>query len=81
MNGLSWEPIGMGAGDLLILHPGLLHKSAKNTSDSGRCAYVCHLTDGRYPFAKTNWAQPPDGERFPDFPQYAPAPEDSGNDE
>ena len=68
---LRWQPLEMASGDLLLLHPALLHRSSANTSDAGRCAYVCHLTDGRFPLAAANWAQPPEGERFDDFPQFS----------
>ncbi|KAH6899723.1 hypothetical protein B0T10DRAFT_3479 [Thelonectria olida] len=48
------------AGDLVLIHGNLLHKSGKNLSQKGRIIYTFHIIegDGRE-YDKRNWLQPP----------------------
>ena len=48
------------AGDLVLIHGGVLHKSEKNTSSETRYAYTFHMIDSP-PYAhydEKNWLQP-----------------------
>lgn len=49
------------AGDLVLIHGNLLHKSEKNTSEKGRVIYTFHIIewDG-CEYDARNWLQPPD---------------------
>lgn len=48
------------AGDLVLIHGSVLHKSERNTSDKTRFAYTFHMIESA-PLAKydeKNWLQP-----------------------
>ncbi|KAI0473109.1 phytanoyl-CoA dioxygenase [Xylariaceae sp. FL0804] len=48
------------AGDLVLIHGNLLHKSEKNTSDKGRIIYTFHIIEGEGAvYDERNWLQPP----------------------
>lgn len=49
------------AGDLVLIHGNLLHKSEKNTSQKGRIIYTFHMIeqDGNK-YDRRNWLQPPE---------------------
>ena len=65
-----WVHIEMSAGDLVLIHPQVLHRSAANRSKGGRAAYTVHIIDGAANWPSTNWIQPLDGScEFPRFPQ------------
>ncbi|KAI9900039.1 hypothetical protein N3K66_004301 [Trichothecium roseum] len=50
------------AGDLVLIHGNLLHKSEKNTSQKGRIIYTFHIIEGRgAEYDGRNWLQPPEG--------------------
>ncbi|RDA87134.1 hypothetical protein CP532_4279 [Ophiocordyceps camponoti-leonardi (nom. inval.)] len=58
-----YVPAEVRAGDLVLIHGNLLHKSEKNTSDKGRIIYTFHVieADGTT-YDDRNWLQPgPDG--------------------
>ncbi|KAH8699897.1 hypothetical protein BGZ61DRAFT_451517 [Ilyonectria robusta] len=58
--GGDYVPGEVKAGDLVLIHGNLLHKSEKNTSQKGRIIYTFHIIegDGRE-YDKRNWLQPP----------------------
>ncbi|KAI0142241.1 phytanoyl-CoA dioxygenase [Xylariaceae sp. FL1272] len=47
------------AGDLVLIHGNLLHKSEKNTSSKGRIIYTFHVIEGQNEYDERNWLQPP----------------------
>jgi len=50
------------AGDLVLIHGNLLHKSEKNTSQKGRIIYTFHVIEGEgCVYDERNWLQPPEG--------------------
>ncbi|KAA8569500.1 hypothetical protein MFRU_004g02660 [Monilinia fructicola] len=50
------------AGDLVLIHGNLLHKSARNTSAKGRIIYTFHVIEGEGAvYDERNWLQPPEG--------------------
>ncbi|KAI9641998.1 hypothetical protein NHQ30_009868 [Ciborinia camelliae] len=50
------------AGDLVLIHGNLLHKSEKNTSAKGRIIYTFHVIEGKDAvYDERNWLQPPEG--------------------
>jgi len=49
------------AGDLVIIHGNLLHKSERNTSKNGRIIYTFHMIEGERDFDDRNWLQYPGG--------------------
>ncbi|VUC20238.1 unnamed protein product [Clonostachys rosea] len=50
------------AGDLVLIHGNLLHKSEKNTSQKGRIIYTYHVIEGEgCQYDKRNWLQPSQG--------------------
>lgn len=59
--GASYVPGEVNAGDLVLIHGNLLHKSEKNLSQKGRIIYTFHVIEGggtRYD--ERNWLQPPE---------------------
>ncbi|KAF7908517.1 uncharacterized protein EAF01_004272 [Botrytis porri] len=49
------------AGDLVLIHGNLLHKSERNTSANGRIIYTFHVIEGENVYDERNWLQPPEG--------------------
>lgn len=49
------------AGDLVVIHGNVLHKSERNTSDHGRIIYTFHMIEGRESYDGRNWLQIPGG--------------------
>lgn len=48
------------AGDLVLIHGNLLHKSEKNLSQKGRIIYTFHCIEGEgAAYDAQNWLQPP----------------------
>lgn len=48
------------AGDLVLIHGNLLHKSERNTSKKGRIIYTFHVIEGEGAiYDSRNWLQPP----------------------
>ncbi|KAH6652697.1 phytanoyl-CoA dioxygenase [Truncatella angustata] len=48
------------AGDLVLIHGNLLHKSEKNLSQKGRIIYTFHVIEGEgHKYDERNWLQPP----------------------
>ncbi|KAF4508266.1 hypothetical protein G6O67_004671 [Ophiocordyceps sinensis] len=58
----AYVPGEVNAGDLVLIHGNLLHKSERNTSQKGRIIYTFHIieADGTT-YDERNWLQPPDG--------------------
>ncbi|KAI9172446.1 Phytanoyl-CoA dioxygenase domain-containing protein [Paramyrothecium foliicola] len=56
----AYVPGEVKAGDLVLIHGNLLHKSEKNTSQKGRIIYTFHIieADG-HKYDERNWLQPP----------------------
>ncbi|KAL2758111.1 hypothetical protein ACRALDRAFT_2101237 [Sodiomyces alcalophilus JCM 7366] len=57
----EYVPGEVKAGDLVLIHGNLLHKSEKNTSQKGRIIYTFHVIeqDGTK-YDERNWLQPPE---------------------
>lgn len=56
----DYVPGEVKAGDLVLIHGNLLHKSEKNTSQKGRIIYTFHIIEGGdRDYDKRNWLQPP----------------------
>ncbi|VBB76390.1 Putative Phytanoyl-CoA dioxygenase, peroxisomal precursor [Podospora comata] len=51
------------AGDLVLIHGNLLHKSERNLSKKGRIIYTFHVIEQGegYKYDERNWLQPPEG--------------------
>ncbi|KAI1811413.1 phytanoyl-CoA dioxygenase [Poronia punctata] len=48
------------AGDLVLIHGNILHKSERNTSSKGRIIYTFHVIEGEgTKYDERNWLQPP----------------------
>jgi len=47
------------AGDLVLIHGNILHKSEKNTSSKSRYIYTFHVSEGDNVYDEKNWLQPP----------------------
>lgn len=58
----DFEILNVKAGDLVLIHGNVLHKSEKNTSDKSRFAYTFHVIEGTdgWTYDKRNWLQPPE---------------------
>ncbi|SCU87368.1 LADA_0E03598g1_1 [Lachancea dasiensis] len=54
---LGWESVECKAGDLVLIHGSVLHKSETNTSDKSRFAYAFHLIEDNADYDKLNWLQ------------------------
>lgn len=57
----DFEVLNVKAGDLVLIHGNVLHKSEKNTSDKSRYAYTFHVIEGAegWEYDERNWLQPP----------------------
>ncbi|CAM1500979.1 Fc.00g101410.m01.CDS01 [Cosmosporella sp. VM-42] len=56
----EYVPGEVKAGDLVLIHGNLLHKSEKNTSQKGRIIYTFHIIESEdRDYDKRNWLQPP----------------------
>jgi phytanoyl-CoA hydroxylase len=56
----EYIPGEVKAGDLVLIHGNLLHKSEKNTSSKGRIIYTFHIIEGQdKDYDEKNWLQPP----------------------
>ncbi|RMZ85425.1 hypothetical protein DV737_g749, partial [Chaetothyriales sp. CBS 132003] len=49
------------AGDLVLIHGNILHKSERNVSHKGRMIYTFHLIEGTEHYDERNWLQVPGG--------------------
>jgi hypothetical protein len=47
------------AGDLVVIHGNVLHKSEKNLSNRSRFIYTFHVIEGQNTYDESNWLQPP----------------------
>jgi phytanoyl-CoA hydroxylase len=58
----GYVPGEVKAGDLVLIHGNLLHKSEKNLSQKGRIIYTFHVIEGQGAvYDEKNWLQPPEG--------------------
>ncbi|PNP80794.1 hypothetical protein FNYG_05922 [Fusarium nygamai] len=56
----EYVPGEVKAGDLVLIHGNLLHKSERNTSQKGRIIYTFHIIEGQdRDYDDKNWLQPP----------------------
>lgn len=57
----EYVPGEVKAGDLVLIHGNLLHKSERNTSLKGRIIYTFHIIEGQgTEYDERNWLQPPE---------------------
>ncbi|SCV02031.1 LAMI_0G15302g1_1 [Lachancea mirantina] len=54
---LPWDVVECKAGDLVLIHGSVLHKSEANKSGKSRFAYAFHLIEGKANYDKRNWLQ------------------------
>ncbi|KAK5987520.1 Phytanoyl-CoA dioxygenase domain-containing protein 1 [Cladobotryum mycophilum] len=58
--GGEYVPGEVKAGDLVLIHGNLLHKSERNTSQKGRIIYTFHIIEAEdREYDERNWLQPP----------------------
>jgi hypothetical protein len=58
----EYVPGEVKAGDLVLIHGNLLHKSERNTSTKGRIIYTFHIIEAEgTEYDARNWLQPPEG--------------------
>ncbi|KAF5693715.1 hypothetical protein FDENT_1784 [Fusarium denticulatum] len=56
----EYVPGEVKAGDLVLIHGNLLHKSERNNSQKGRIIYTFHIIEGQdRDYDDKNWLQPP----------------------
>ncbi|KAH8131332.1 hypothetical protein FP744_10008940 [Trichoderma asperellum] len=56
----EYIPGEVKAGDLVLIHGNMLHKSERNTSQKGRIIYTFHIIEGEgRSYDERNWLQPP----------------------
>lgn len=56
--GVNWVSMPCEAGDLVLIHGSVVHRSEKNTSSKSRFIYTFHLVEGAAEWSPTNWLQP-----------------------
>ncbi|KAK4229612.1 hypothetical protein QBC38DRAFT_471727 [Podospora fimiseda] len=58
----EWVVGEVKAGDLVLIHGNLLHKSERNLSEKGRIIYTFHVIEGGegWVYDERNWLQPPE---------------------
>ncbi|SCU96457.1 LAFA_0G06436g1_1 [Lachancea sp. 'fantastica'] len=54
---LKWVSVECKAGDLVLIHGSVLHKSETNTSKKSRFAYAFHLIEDTAVYDELNWLQ------------------------
>lgn len=63
LNTLTWPsddqyiPVEVNAGDIVVLHGRIIHKSGENKSDHSRHAYTIHMTEADSAWDAKNWLQ------------------------
>jgi len=55
----DYIPVEVNAGDVVVIHGRVIHKSSENTSTKSRHAYTIHLVEGDSVWSKENWCQRP----------------------
>jgi phytanoyl-CoA hydroxylase len=63
----EYIPVEVNAGDVVILHGRIIHKSSENKSERSRHAYTIHLTEQECTWDPQNWLQ-----RNSPFPKLYP---------
>ncbi|KAM0789918.1 hypothetical protein ACM66B_006759 [Microbotryomycetes sp. NB124-2] len=61
---VNWVSEPVKAGDLVLIHGSVIHRSEKNTSPNSRFVYTFHIIDGHCEWPETNWLQPAPGKPF-----------------
>lgn len=54
---LKWVTVECKAGDLVLIHNSVLHRSETNRSEKSRFAYAFHVIEGTAEYDKLNWLQ------------------------
>ncbi|KAI5481258.1 hypothetical protein MNV49_004878 [Pseudohyphozyma bogoriensis] len=54
----GWKEAKCEAGDLVIIHGSVVHRSEKNLSDKSRFIYTFHMIEGEAEWDELNWLQP-----------------------
>ncbi|GAA6062272.1 hypothetical protein JCM10212_000932 [Sporobolomyces blumeae] len=67
----EWKPAECKAGDLVLIHGSVIHRSEQNRSDKSRFIYTFHCIDGTSEWDDKNWLQTP-GVPFPSLLETSP---------
>ncbi|KAK4048673.1 hypothetical protein OIV83_004643 [Microbotryomycetes sp. JL201] len=61
---INWVSEPVKAGDLVLIHGSVIHRSERNASPRSRFVYTFHIIDGACDWPETNWLQPVEGKPF-----------------
>ncbi|GAA5938011.1 phytanoyl-CoA dioxygenase family protein [Sporobolomyces koalae] len=61
---VKWKTGECNAGDLVLIHGSVIHRSERNLSDKSRFIYTFHCIEGSREWDNKNWLQTP-GKEFP----------------
>lgn len=61
---VEWKVAECKAGDLVLIHGSVIHRSEKNLSQKSRFIYTFHMIEGGAEWPATNWLQPTPGKPF-----------------
>ncbi|GAA5859170.1 hypothetical protein JCM8547_008900 [Rhodosporidiobolus lusitaniae] len=56
--GIEWRAAPCEAGDLVLIHGAVIHRSERNLSDKSRFIYTFHCIEGSAEWDELNWLQP-----------------------
>ncbi|GAA5964202.1 hypothetical protein JCM3765_002767 [Sporobolomyces pararoseus] len=68
---VEWKTAECKAGDLVLIHGSVIHRSERNLSDKSRFIYTFHCIEGSAEWDEKNWLQTP-GKEFPSLLTTSP---------
>ncbi|GAA5992772.1 hypothetical protein JCM11641_007804 [Rhodosporidiobolus odoratus] len=63
--GVEWVAAPCEAGDLVLIHGAVIHRSERNLSQKSRFIYTFHCIEGSAEWDELNWLQPTEAMPFP----------------
>ncbi|GAA5894784.1 hypothetical protein JCM8208_006071 [Rhodotorula glutinis] len=74
---VNWVAAPCSAGDLVLIHGAVIHRSEKNLSSKSRFVYTWHCIEGSAEWLDDNWLQPTPEMPFPSLFSTSPSMDDA----
>ncbi|GAA6042172.1 hypothetical protein JCM8097_004997 [Rhodosporidiobolus ruineniae] len=71
-DGVEWRAAECKAGDLVLIHGAVIHRSERNLSDKSRFIYTFHAIESSADWDELNWLQPTPEMPFPKLFETSP---------